>query len=191
MDVRVKITETIRRHPTGAAVLGVIGVAAFAFGMWWFKPWRLFTNDPVDEALPVAAADRMDSVVEPDPMAGEIPPPRPSHTTVAEGEFISLEHQTAGNAIVLETADGERFLRFEDFETSNGPDLLVYLSSKAPSGTDDWHGYDADFVDLGELKGNVGNQNYRIPPDADLERYSTAVVWCRRFEVGFAAATLA
>jgi hypothetical protein len=86
---------------------------------------------------------------------------------------------------------GERFLRFEDFETSNGPDLLVYLSSKTPSGTDDWHGYDQDFVDLGPLKGNVGNQNYRIPADVDVDRYSTAVVWCRRFEVGFAAATLA
>ena len=190
MGGRVRVTETIRRHPTGAAVLGVIGVAAFVFGMWWFKPWRLFTNDPVDEALPVAAADRMDSVVEPDPMAGEIPPPRPSHTTVAEGDFISLEHETAGNAIVLETADGERFLRFEDFETSNGPDLLVYLSTK-DANPDDWHGYDGDFVDLGPLRGNVGDQNYRLPDDVDLEKYSTAVVWCRRFEVGFAAADLA
>lgn len=180
----------VRRHPRGAALVAGIGVAAFAFGMWWFKPWRLFTDDPVDEALPVAAGDRMGSVVEPDPMAGEIPPPRPSFTTVAEGEFIGLEHETVGNAIVLETADGARFLRFEDFETSNGPDLLVYLSSKTPAGSEDWHGYDADFVDLGPLKGNVGNQNYEVPPEVDLGKYSTAVVWCRRFEVGFAAATL-
>jgi hypothetical protein len=184
------ISGAIRRHPGRAAALAAVGLAAFVFGMWWFTPWRLFTDDPVDEALPAAAADRMGSVVEPDPMTGEIPAPRLSFTTVAEGEFLSLEHDTVGRAIVLETADGERFLRLEDFETSNGPDLLVYLSSKTPSGTDDWHGYDADFVDLGPLKGNVGNQNYRIPSDADLERYSTAVVWCRRFEVGFAAATL-
>jgi hypothetical protein len=157
--------------------------------MWWFTPWRLFTDDPVSETLPAAPAE--DSVVEPDPMTGEIPSPRASFSTIAEGEFLSLEHESRGRAVVLETAGGKRFLRFDDFETSNGPDLLVYLSSKEPSGTDDWHGYDADFVDLGPLKGNVGNQNYEIPPGVDLERYSTAVVWCRRFDVGFAAATLA
>jgi len=66
----------------------------------------------------------------------------------------------------------------------------VYLSAKETAGNDDWHGYDQDFVDLGTLKGNVGNQNYLIPADVDLDRYSTAVVWCRRFEVGFAAAVL-
>ena len=101
-----------------------------------------------------------------------------------------MEHESRGLARVLEDADGERFLRFEDFETSNGPDLRVYLSTKAPEGPDDWHGYDADFVDLGSLKGNVGNQNYGIQRGVDLDKYSTAVVWCRRFEVGFAAATL-
>lgn len=50
--------------------------------------------------------------------------------------------------------------------------------------------YDADFIDLGPLKGNVGNQNYAIPESVDLKRHRTAVVWCRRFEVGFAAAVL-
>jgi len=181
------ISGAIRRHPGRTAVFVAILAAAFAFAMWWWTPWRLFTDDPVNEALPAA---RDASVTDPEPAMGEAPPPRPSFTTVVQGEFISLEHETVGRAIVLEAADGERFLRFEDFETSNGPDLLVYLSSKTPSGPDDWHGYDQDFVDLGPLKGNVGNQNYRIPADADLEKYLTAVVWCRRFEVGFAAATL-
>jgi hypothetical protein len=169
--------------------VAVVGLVAFAFAMWWFTPWRLFTDDPVDEGLPTASS-RMGSVAETEPMEGEIPEPRDSFTTLAQGEFISLEHETRGRAVIIEAADGERFLRFEDFETSNGPDLLVYLSAKTPAGTDDWHGYDADFVDLGALKGNVGNQNYEIPADVDLERYSTAVVWCRRFVVGFAAAPL-
>jgi hypothetical protein len=168
-------------------VLG-LGAGLFAFAMWWFTPWRLFTDDPVDEAPP-AASQRMGSVAEAEPGEGEVPPPRPSFTTIAEGEFVSLEHTSRGRAIVIETAEGERFLRFEEFETSNGPDLVVYLSTK-PADPEDWHGYDADFVDLGTLKGNVGNQNYRVPGDVDLGKYSTAVVWCRRFEVGFAAATL-
>lgn len=178
----------VKRYSKRAAAVGVLGVAAFAFGMWWFTPWRLFTDDAVNESLPMG---RSAPISEPEEMTGEIPSPRSSFSTLAEGDFLSLEHESRGKATVLETAGGDRFLRFEDFETSNGPDLLVYLSSKTPSGSDDWHGYDADFVDLGPLKGNVGNQNYEIPPEVDLEKYSTAVVWCRRFEVGFAAATLA
>jgi Electron transfer DM13 len=185
MDIR----GVIRRHPGRSAILGVLGLAAFIFGMWWFTPWRLFTDDAVNEALPAATAP-MGSVVEEEPGEGQPQEAEPGLATVAEGDFIGLEHESRGRVTVLEDADGMRFLRFEDFETSNGPDLLVYLSAKAPSGPDDWHGYNADFVDLGPLKGNVGNQNYEVPTDVDLDKYSTAVVWCRRFEVGFAAATL-
>lgn len=185
MDIR----GMIRRHPGRSALLGVLGLAAFTFGMVWFTPWRLFTDDPVNEALPGAIA-RMESAVQAEPMEGQPPEPRPALSTVAEGEFIGLEHESRGRVSVLESSDGKRFLRFEDFETSNGPDLLVYLSAKAPAGPDDWHGYDADFVDLGALKGNIGNQNYEVPAGVDLQKYSTAVVWCRRFEVGFAAARL-
>jgi hypothetical protein len=185
------VTGTIRRHPRATATVVVVGLAVFALGMWWFKPWRLFTDDPVNQAVPGAvsrpagAEGAAKAPAEPATEPGGAAP-----ATLAEGSFISLEHDTTGRAIVLETEDGTRFLRFEAFETSNGPDLLVYLSSKTPAGSDDWHGYDQDFVDLGPLKGNVGDQNYAIPADVDLDRYSTAVVWCRRFEVGFAAATL-
>lgn len=153
-------------------------------GFLWFRPDRLFTDREVNEAAPMAAAQPQEEAGTGGSAEGA------ASATVVQGGFISLEHETRGRALVLETDDGRRFLRFEDFETSDGPDLLVYLSSKAPAGTDDWYGYDRDFIDLGELKGNVGNQNYEIPEGADLDRYSTAVVWCRRFEVGFAAAVL-
>jgi hypothetical protein len=179
----VDITGTIRRHRRATAVILLVGAAAFAFGLWWFKPWRLVTDDPVSEAVPVSAPAEESLAQGTDGATAE-------PAVLVEGEFISLEHDTTGRAVVLGTEEGTRFLRFEDFETSNGPDLLVYLSSKEPAGTDDWHGYDQDFVDLGPLKGNVGDQNYEIPGDVDMDRYSTAVVWCRRFEVGFAAATL-
>jgi hypothetical protein len=167
-------------------VVALVGVALLVFGFIWFEPHKLFIEERVDEALPGTAAV---------PAAGadEAPAEEPSPgepTVLAEGEFVSLEHQTMGTALIVETANGRRFLRFEGFETSNGPDLVVYLSTKEPAGPDDWYGYDRDFVDLGVLKGNVGNQNYAIPPDVDLNRYATAVVWCRRFTVGFAAAPL-
>jgi hypothetical protein len=177
------VTGSIRRHP-GRTALILAGAAVVAVaGFLWFRPDRLFTSREVNEALPGArAAARAE---------GEAPAPTepPGTSTVAEGEFLSLEHETRGTALVV-TADEKRFLRLEGFETSDGPDLLVYLSAKEPAGPDDWYGYDRDFVDLGELKGNIGNQNYEIPATVDLDRHGTAVVWCRRFEVGFAAAVL-
>jgi hypothetical protein len=178
------ITGTIRRHPGRTALLAVLALAVAVAGFLWFRPDRLFTDREVNEAAP-GAGTQPQGEADPGASAEGAAP-----ATVAEGEFISLEHETRGEALVVATADGRRFLRFQGFETSDGPDLLVYLSAKVPAGSDDWYGYDQDFVDLGQLKGNVGNQNYEIPQGVDLEKYTTAVVWCRRFEVGFAAAEL-
>jgi Electron transfer DM13 len=177
------LTGTLRRHPGRTAAVVVALLVLAVAGFLWFRPDRLVTDDPVSEAVPGAEMGGMG--------AGSADPANASGPQVLlEGRFISLEHSTRGRAVILETADGRRFLRFEGFETSNGPDLLVYLSAKDPSGPDDWYGYDRDFVDLGPLKGNVGSQNYELPRNVDLDRYSTAVVWCRRFTVGFAAAPL-
>ena len=182
------VTGAMRRHPGLTAAVLVAGAVVAVAGFLWFRPDRLFTDREVNEALPGAAAQPAE--VEQNGTTGSPAPASAGTTTVAEGDFISLEHQTTGTVLVVETAGGKRFLRFEGFETSDGPDLLVYLSAKEPAGSDDWYGYDRDFVDLGELKGNVGDQNYGIPASVDLDRYTTAVVWCRRFEVGFAAAVL-
>ena len=106
----------------------------------------------------------------------------------AAGSFVSRSHPTEGSARVLGDGSGLRFLRLEDFRTDNGPDLNVYLSTAppdAPAGA-----FDDDFVDLGDLKGNVGSQNYEIPAGLDLDRYSTVTIWCVRFGVVFGAADL-
>jgi hypothetical protein len=102
---------------------------------------------------------------------------------------MGLEHDASGRAIVVELADGRRFLRLEDLATSNGPDLRVYLTDR-PLSDDLFVWDDGAFVDLGALKGNVGSSNYEIGADLDLSRFRTAVVWCRRFTVGFGVAPL-
>ena len=106
----------------------------------------------------------------------------------AAGSFVSRSHPTEGSAQVLGDGSGQRFLRLESFRTDNGPDLNVYLSTAppdAPAGE-----FDDDFVDLGDLKGNVGSQNYEIPVGLHLEHYSTVAIWCVRFGVVFGAADL-
>lgn len=196
MSAVAVVRGSVRRHPGrwGAAALLLSGLAAFA--LYWFAPWNLFVDRRVDEALPVAGMIGDDTEVggEDDAlaegaggMAGGASASEP--VTVASGEFRSLEHGTAGTALVLELEDGTRFLRLEGLETSNGPDLRVYLSSEPAQ--DDWYVYDdEEFVDLGPLKGNIGSSNYEIPADVDLSVLESAVVWCRRFSVGFGVAPL-
>jgi hypothetical protein len=80
-------------------------------------------------------------------------------------------------------------LRFTDFKTSNGPDVHVYLFA-ADDASDSESVTKADFVDLGSIKGNIGDQNYTLGSDVDLSKYRAVSVWCKRFSVNFGAAAL-
>jgi hypothetical protein len=90
--------------------------------------------------------------------------------------------------VVLRRPGGSLILRLERLSTSNGPDLRVYMS-RVPAGSG-LHAYRTRFIDLGALKGNRGSQNYAIPAGTDLPAYKSAVIWCRRFAVGFGVAPL-
>ena len=143
--------------------------------------------DEVDEPMPETTASDSDSEAQLGD-ADEIQPSEPQIIVEASGSFVSRSHPTEGSANVLGDGSGRRFLRLEDFRTDNGPDLNVYLSAAPPDAPAD--AFDDDFVDLGDLKGNVGAQNYEIPVGLDLDRYSTVAVWCVRFSVVFGAAAL-
>jgi hypothetical protein len=107
---------------------------------------------------------------------------------VARGEFVSLDHGTRGRLRVLELGDRSRYVRLEDLDTSNGPDLYVYLSTNPVHG--DEGGFDDHVVNLGRLKGNKGDQNYALPAGTDLNRFASVVIWCNRFDSAFGAAAL-
>ncbi len=140
------------------------------------------TAGPDDEAPAPTAAPTTEA---PDTTV----PSEPVISVEASGSFRSRSHPTSGSATVLGDGTGQRFLRFEHFRTDNGPDLDVYLSSAGPDAPES--AFDDDFVNLGDLHGNIGDQNYEIPRDLDLNHYSTVVVWCVRFSVAFGAAALA
>jgi hypothetical protein len=108
---------------------------------------------------------------------------------LASGDFYDIAHVGMGVATIYELADGSRVLRFENFEVLNGPDLHVYLAADSivPNTTgEELKGA----LDLGELKGNLGDQNYSIPSDVVLENFRSVVIWCVPFRVPFNAATL-
>ena len=121
--------------------------------------------------------------------AAEEAPDMPEVATLAQGQLIDRLHSGTGTAVVL-TDGNQRFLRFEDdFAVDNGPDLDVYLVNGVDA-DGDADLFDADFVNLGDLKGNIGAQNYELPADTDLALYDTVVIWCVRFSVAFNAADL-
>jgi len=141
-------------------------------------------TQPAEETQPTET----EPAVETQPTETEPATTQPQIIVEASGSFIDRSHPTEGSARVLGDGSGQRFLRFEDFRTDNGPDLNVYLSAAptdAPAGQ-----FDDDFVDLGDLKGNVGAQNYEIPVGLDLDHYSTVAIWCVRFGVVFGVAEL-
>ncbi|MCG5219675.1 DM13 domain-containing protein [Streptosporangium sp. KLBMP 9127] len=180
--------KALIRHPATWAVLAV-GAVVFAVAMYLFQPWRLFTTVRVDEALPVATAPA--APAPDDPAATAAPPAKPKE--LSKGTFVSHEHDTSGRARVLELPGGEKVLRIEDLDTSDGPDLRVWLSDQpVKKGSAGWFNLDdGKWVELGELKGNKGNANYAIPDSADLDSLRSVTIWCKRFSVSFGAATLA
>jgi len=142
--------------------------------------------DAADSGAGSAANSNADATTEPSVEE------TPKRTVTAEGTFISHEHPTAGTARIITLEDGSRVLRLVGLDTDNGPDLKVWLAA-APviEGRDGWFVFDDDeYLSLGALKGNKGNQNYAIPDDADISDLTSVTIWCERFSVSFGAAEL-
>lgn len=191
---------------------GIIAAVLLGAGLYVFQPWKLFTTTEVYEAVPTSAGDlglEDSGPAAPSPTASDAPSepaavspspepsPEPSEepaepVVLAKGTFISHEHSTSGNVKILQLADGTRVLRLEDLQTSDGPQLEVWLSDQPViDGVAGWGVFDDGAVaNLGALKGNVGNQNYKIPADVDLADFSSVSIWCARFSVSFGAAEL-
>lgn len=176
------------RPRTWIALLAGVGLVAIVVAGLVFKPWLLFVDVRVDETLPTAAP----TVAAPEPTATETPEPAVP-VDLSAGTFVSHEHDTTGTVRIVENPDGSRVLAIENLDTSNGPDVHVWLSaSDVVEGRDGWFVAGGEpFLDLGLIKGNLGNQLYEIPADADLSLYRSVALWCVQFSVSFGAAQLA
>ena len=140
------------------------------FVAWYaFRPERLIVNKRAEETVPVATASSLEALV--------------------SGPFHSIAHETKGTATVYQDANGTRILRFSNFSTSNGPDVHVYMVA-ADNAYDAATVEHAGFIDLGSIKGNIGDQDYTLGRDVDLSKYRAVSVWCKRFSVNFGTAPL-
>jgi hypothetical protein len=149
-----------------------VPIVAIALLIAWyvFRPERLAVNNRVHEDFPATEGGSSPQVL-------------------ASGNFYSILHPTAGTATIYRIGDGARILRFTNFQTSNGPDVHVYMVA-ADDAKDNASVERAGFIELGVIKGNIGDQNYTLGPDVDLTKYRAVSVWCKRFSVNFGAAPL-
>ncbi|MBI2003729.1 MAG: DM13 domain-containing protein [Parcubacteria group bacterium] len=159
-------------------ILALIIVAALVFvGVYYFGFHTYFIENRVSEKLPQMVPNGQTEL-----------PQEPA--VVKQGNFVDADsfHKGSGNAYILEYPDAKKILRFENFETVNGPDLYVYLAqNSAPTNNLNSLG---DYIDLGRLKGNIGDQNYELPQNISTDDYQAVAIWCKKFGVLFPYAVL-
>ena len=146
-------------------------LAVVLFVAWYaFRPEGLLINRRVHEEMPAVNSGSKAQAVE-------------------SGAFYGIAHPTQGTATIYRLEDSTLMLRFTNFTTTNGPDVHVYLVA-ADDAKDSKSVLRADIIDLGLIKGNIGDQNYALGSDVDLSKYRAVSIWCKRFRVNFGAASL-
>ncbi len=208
----------MKRTPVIIGIVGLIVVVAVTFPLWRplfvnqtvdeAFPFENMSEDertafnamPADqrtmlldmnEENPEMAAANVRAMAEPDTEAADDMPEAVAAGPVilSQGTFneIDVIHRGEGSATIYQLPEGGAVLRLEDFQVTNGPQLHVLLVRNPDPRTRADVG--EDYIDLGQLKGNVGNQNYDIPADVDLEGYNSVVIYCMPFHVVFSVAT--
>lgn len=186
------------------SIIAVVAVIILAAG--WFFVSPLFIDEVVEEAFEfptpaevqaMSPAERQASMDKSMEMAAQMPDksmteamPESTPQVLATGMFRDADavHRGAGDATLYGLPGGEQLIRFENFRVTNGPKLVVYLARHPdPQNADDVL---EGFVNLGDLKGNVGSQNYALPAGTDASEYGSVVIWCELFDVLFSPAPL-
>ncbi|MEJ2260227.1 MAG: DM13 domain-containing protein [Nitrosopumilaceae archaeon] len=173
------------------SLIVIVGVLVFGFvSAFALSPY--FTESSIDEEVPMGAliqpdteeetmSDTMEEETMSDTMEEET---MKTHSISYSGVFVGVGdgiHDAQGKAYTIPLEDGRDFLRLENFKSTNGPDLYVYLSTDKDA---------SEFVNLGKLKANSGNQNYEIPNKVNLVEYNQVLIWCKAFGVLFGSAEI-
>lgn len=205
-----RITDWIGSHkPLSVVIAAVIVIPGAAVAWWLASP--LFIDKTVDEEFPALMNAVMPAGMEMVEAQATMETAMDNPTEVQEemmeamgamlapdavkvGQFRDADsfHKGSGDATIYDLGTDGFVLRFEDFNVTNGPDLRVLLTTHPdPMGRGDVHADDVTYVELGKLKGNIGNQNYPIPDDVNVDDQHSVVIYCKPFQVVFAVAPLA
>jgi len=111
-------------------------------------------------------------------------------TILRRGEFVEIDptRRAEGNVLIYEFTDGQRIVRLEDFATFPGDDLHIILT-RDPDPRE-IGSLDPDYIDLGEIKGTIGSQNYTLDLGIDLNEFLAVAIISERNQVVMSVATL-
>jgi hypothetical protein len=116
---------------------------------------------------------------DPDPMMDTFNPA--AATLISQGTFSGSGSYTVTGSAKLYEFQGKRYIYLENFSSSGGPDLRVYLATNTSA---------TQFISLGRLKATSGNQAYLISNPPDFSQYKNVLIWCQQFTALFGASTL-
>ncbi len=177
-------------------------------GAVWYLASPLFIDEEVHEDAPVAVETEVKTNLEeqiPDPemrekhdkmmeevgegkeMKEEAPEVVTVPAPTLSGSFAAVAHKGTGIARLIPQGEMKYVLRLENLDVDNGPDLRVLLSPNADVRSS---GDLGEYLELGKLKGNKGNQNYVVPDGTDVSQYKSAIIYCKPFKVVFNSANL-
>lgn len=102
-------------------------------------------------------------------------------TLLKQGSFSGSSGYSVSGTVRLYDYQGKKYIYFENFMSSNGPDLKVYVATNNSAG---------QFINLGVLKGTSGAQTYLVNNPPDFNQYNRVLIWCQRFNVLFGSAPI-
>lgn len=136
-------------------------VLALVFG--WILISPLFIDRVVEEKIPVIESQEKTENIQ---------------RKIATFKDADSIHKGSGDLVYIEEG-GKKYLRFENFSVTNGPDLFVSLNKGKNA--------ESEHVLISKLKGNIGSQNYDIS-EYDISDFESVSIYCRAFSEEFATA---
>ncbi len=187
------IVLTLYTYPTWRKLLTVRGGTTADYANASDDQRAIFTQmRKTPNANPATAyAAMLITVIAP---TSDVPTPdSAAMTAIKSGDFIQIDavHTASGHATLYRRIDNSLLLRFDNFSVTNGPNLNVYLSAADAPTTFDEMAVGQRQILIGALKGSVGNQNYTyIPPELDLSRYKSVVLFDDSLKTVYSTAPL-
>ncbi len=109
----------------------------------------------------------------------------PVDTTMADkkfsGTFINGPYGVVTGSAKIYFQNNQLILALENFTSSNGPDLHVYISKEVQP---------VNYIDLGRLQSVSGNQQYQLTGSINFSEYRYALIHCQQYNHLFGSAEL-
>jgi hypothetical protein len=97
------------------------------------------------------------------------------------GTFNNGPYGVVSGSAKIYSQNNRLILALENFNSSNGPDLHVYISKEEQP---------VNYIDLGRLQSVAGNQQYPLAGNINFSEYKYVLIHCQRYNHLFGSTQL-